>query len=96
MGTWGIARDMAKINEENLSKLSRKGMYEKLKGATYKSNGRIYKFKEATPEVLEAIRVKREAENKAYNKKRLKLIIGCIAFGLFLLWLTFTDVSALL
>lgn len=87
---------MAKINEENLSKLSRKGMYEKLKGATYKSNGRIYKFKKATPEVLEAIRLKQQADNEAYNKKRLKLIIGCAAFGLLLLWLAFADLSSLI
>ena len=95
MGTWGIARDMAKLNEENLSKLSRKGMYAKLKERGYKSNGKIYKFKKATPQLLEAIKQRRLVENQAYNKKRLKIILGCAAFALFLLWLIFADLSSL-
>lgn len=93
MGTWGIARDMAKLNEENLSKLSRKGLYAKLKERGSKSNGKIYKFKKATPQALDAIRQKMEVENKAYNKRRLKIIIGCLIFGLFLFWLIFADLS---
>lgn len=49
---------MAKINEENLSKLSRKSLYEKLKTRGSKSKGKVYRFKKATPEMLAHIRKK--------------------------------------
>ena len=95
MGTWGIARDMAKLNEENLSKLSRKGMYAKLKERGSKSTGKIYKFKKATPQILEEIKQRRLIENQAYDRKRIKIIFACGAFGLLLLWLVFADLSFL-
>ena len=52
MGTRGIARDMAKLNEENLSGLSRKGMYAGMKEFGSKVKGKIHTFKNATPELL--------------------------------------------
>ena len=90
MGTWGIARDMAKLNEENLSKLSKKGMYEKLKTRGSKSKGKIYKFKKATPEILKAIREKRILENQQLRKKKIILGSICGIAAILLLWITLT------
>jgi len=90
MGTWGIARDMAKLNEENLSKLSRKGMYTRLKEFGSKSKGKIYTFNKATPELLKAIRLKRQAENEAARRKRIVIGSACVLFALVLFWATMT------
>lgn len=77
--SWVMAKDMAKRNEENLSFLSRKGLYDKLKDATYQSAKRVYKYKNATPEMLEAIRSHHIAEN---HKIRIKKIV---LFGLIMI-----------
>ena len=95
MGTWGIARDMAKLNEENLSKLSRKGAFAKLKELGSKSKGKTYRFKQATPEVIEAIKQKQQADNIAYEKKRKRILLLCATIGILLLWLIFADLSFL-
>lgn len=80
---------MAKLNEENLSKLSKKGLYEKLKTRGSKSKGKIYRFKKATPEMLAEIRMKLVLENK--NLLRRNIVIGSICFtiAVFLFWLIF-------
>lgn len=90
MGTWGIARDMAKLNEENLSKLSRKGMYTRMKELGSKSKGKTYTFKKATPEILRAIRLKRQADNEQAKRKRFILASGCVLFAVVLFWITMT------
>ena len=56
---------MAKRNEENLSKLSRKGMYEKLNQYGSYSKKKVYKFKKASTEQLQAIRKRKIAEKVA-------------------------------
>ncbi|WP_436517680.1 hypothetical protein [Ekhidna sp. To15] len=81
---------MAKLNEENLSKLSRKGMYSRMKELGSKSKGKIYTFKKATPEILMAIRQKRQAENQASKKKRMIIGSACVFFALILFWITMT------
>lgn len=89
MGTWGIA-NMTKLNEENLSKLSRKGMYEKLKTQGSKSKGKVYKFKKASPEILRTIRKRRQLENNELKRKKAILASFCVIFGIVLLWITLT------
>jgi hypothetical protein len=86
MGTWGIAKDMAKINEENLSKLSRKGMFQKLKDYGSSSSKRIYTFKKSTPELLKEIRETRAAENLQAQKRRILLGSICIVVAVLLFW----------
>jgi len=90
MGTWGIARDMAKLNEENLSKLSRKGMYERLKTKGSKSKGKIYKFKKASPEILRAIRAKRAIENQETKKRKMLILFSCSVVAVTIFILIFT------
>lgn len=75
MGTWGIAKDMAKLNELNLSKLSRAGMYERLKNRGSQSKGKRYTFRRATPESIATLREKLQAEYKAIKKRRITLTI---------------------
>ena len=87
MGTWGIARDMAKLNEENLKKLSRKGMYDKLKARGFNSPIKIYRFKKASPEVLKAIREKMKAQNLAIKRRNRVLGIISCAFVLTLVFI---------
>lgn len=90
MGTWGIAKDMAKLNEENLSKLSRKGMFQKLKDYGSGSAKRVYTFKKATPQIIESIRKAKELENLQIRKRGLILGGVCLTLALILLWVTLT------
>ena len=90
MASWIIAKDMARINEENLSKLSRKSMYARLKEMSSKAKGKKYTFKKATPEILKAIRQKRITENQIAKKKRIIIGLSCISFGIILFWITMT------
>ena len=84
METWGIARDMAKLNEENLSKLSRKGMYTILRERSSKSRNKTYRFNKATPEIILAIRKKMEVENLAMRKRnRIIWVISIFMVSLF-------------
>ncbi|MFY0601049.1 MAG: hypothetical protein JXR03_15340 [Cyclobacteriaceae bacterium] len=64
---------MAKKNEENLSRLSRDGLYQKLKDFGTSKSRRIYKYNEATPEMLEEIRSRHTAENKRIRTKKIAL-----------------------
>ena len=88
MGTWGMA-NMTKLNEENLSKLSRQGLYAKLKERGLKSKGRIYTYKKATPEILETIRTKRAQEERIYLKRRNILLLSCGLLFIALMTLVF-------
>lgn len=86
MGTWGIARDMAKLNEENLSKLSRKGIYKKwIMHGSY-SKKKVYQFKEAPPDLLRSIRERKAAENRSLRNKKIVLAssIVMVLLSLFL------------
>ena len=79
MGTWGIALDMAKRNEENLSKLSRKGVYKKI--VTKGSNGKkkkIYRFKTASAEQLQAIRKWKIEDNIKLRNKKIALAFAIV------------------
>ncbi len=87
MGTWGIARDMAKLNEENLKKLSRKGMFQKLKERGLKSK-KVYRFKQATPETLRAIKQKMQLQNLAIRRRN-------IGIGVFSLTIVITIILTL-
>ena len=81
MGTWGIALDMAKQNEVNLSKLSRKGMFSKLRAYGNGTNGKIYRYKKATPALLKSIRVRKEQARKLFIVKQL--VLGTIIAAVF-------------
>lgn len=90
MGTWGIARDMAKLNEENLSRLSSsRGVYKE-----YIKHGsigkKVYKYNESTPEMLAAIRSFKLVENRRILRRQI--ILGVICAGLFVasMWLIFS------
>ncbi len=88
MGTWGIARDMAKINEENLAKLSRKGLFEKLKSATYKSRRKIYQYRKSDPALIKAIQERYREDNQSLLVKKLILgviLLAGISLGFFLI-----------
>jgi len=83
MGTWGIARDMAKLNEENLSKLSRKRMFTRLKEQSQNPKGKVYLFKKASKEQIKLIRentLKEESETKLRTAKISLLIFIPILF----------------
>lgn len=82
MGTWGIARDMAKRNEENLSLLNEKSIYSKLKGWRSSSSNRVYTYKKSTPELLASIREHQQAANRRLRTKRL-IFLGLTTIGLF-------------
>ncbi len=81
MGTWGVALDMAKKNEENLSKLSRKSMYKKLSQHGSYTKNKVYTFKNASPELLESIRLKKARENRTLLVKKI-LLASVIAISL--------------
>ncbi len=77
--SWNIAKEMAKINEENLSKLSRKGLYEKLKDSSYKSRRRIYRYKKASQDQLTSIKTELTLQNLQSRRKRVMLMSVLIA-----------------
>ena len=87
MGTWGIAKDMANRNAENLARLSKsRGVYKEY--VKHGSSGKnIYQYNESTPEILESIRATRIEENKRIMKKQI--LIGLFCSGLFiaLIWI---------
>ena len=75
MGSWVIARDMAKLNEENLNRLSNPGMFEKLKTRGSRSRNKVYQFKQATPEAIKAIQQKMHLENIATRNRSIVFAI---------------------
>ncbi len=77
--SWNIAKEMARINEENLSKLSRKGLYEKLKDSSYKSRRRIYRYKKASQDQLTSIKTELTLQNLQSRRKRVMLMSVLIA-----------------
>jgi|GEM_PF-3317218 len=82
MGTLGIARDMAKRNEENLSKLSGGNLYDKLKNATYKTRRKKYLFKKSNPKLLKGIKDQLIEENQRAKRKRIILITSLAAVSI--------------
>lgn len=83
----GVAKDMAKLNEENLSRLSRAGMFDKLKTRGSKSKGKAYRFKEATPELILEIKKKRLFEDTQIRKKQTILFLLSISITMGVLYL---------
>ena len=84
----GVAKDMAKLNEENLSRLSRPSMFEKLKSRGSKSKGKVYLFKESTPELILEIKNRKLREIKRSRKKQILIFLISIPItigGLYLL-----------
>jgi len=81
MGTWGIARDMAKRNEENLKKLSSRSkwnqvsMYQKYIERGSKSRGKFYEFKESDPELILSIRHKMLLERAQTRRRKILLFL---------------------
>lgn len=79
MGSWGIAIDMAKRNANNLARLgSRRELYKDFVQHGDSKNKKIYKFKTATPELLESIRIERALENEKARVKRRVLGVVCL------------------
>jgi len=83
----GVAKDMAKLNEENLSRLSRQGMFEKLKSRGSKSNGKPYHFKKASSEVILEIRNKTQIAQAQVLRKHILLFMLSIPITIGLLYL---------
>ncbi|MEP0368727.1 MAG: hypothetical protein ABJN36_11930 [Cyclobacteriaceae bacterium] len=76
--SWQIAKEMARINKENLDKLSRTSLKTKLQDRRYK-NTKSYKYKKGNPELLASIRNFHKAENRKSLIKRSLLFL--IIFG---------------
>lgn len=72
--SWQIAKEMARMNKENLDKLSRTSLKTKLQDRRYK-NTKPYKYKKATPELLASIRKFHQAENRNMLIKKSILFI---------------------
>ena len=90
MGTWGIAKDMATRNAENLARLSKgRGVYKEYVKNGSSSQKTIYQYNESTPEMLAAIRAYKAAEK--HRNLRNQLIIGLFCVGLFVaaFWMIF-------
>jgi hypothetical protein len=90
MSTWGIAKDMAARNAENLARLSKgRGVYKEYVKHGSSSEKNIYKYNESTPEMLAAIRAYKVAEKRRNLRKQL--IIGLFCMGLFVaaFWMIF-------
>ena len=93
MSTWGIARDMAKRNEENLKKLSSKskwtqiGLYEKYMERGSSSRGKTYSFKESKPELILSIKNKMLLEKKQARKRHFLLFLLSIPITIGALYL---------
>lgn len=82
MSTFGIAKDMAKLNENNLQKLrGGRSAYKRLVGLD-DGTRTIYQFKEASEESLKAIRIKMAMDNA--RSKRRSVVIGTICSLLFI------------
>jgi len=83
--SWNIAKEMAKINEDNLAKLSRKGLYEKLKDATYRTRRKSYRYKKASQEQLANIKTNLTQQNLQSRRKRIllmSLLIGIMTISI--------------
>lgn len=82
MGTWGIARDMAKRNEENLS--MKKGRSHLYKQFVQLENGKktLYRYKKASPVVIGQIR--RKMQDDQARSKRNAIILGTICGLMFI------------
>jgi len=81
--SWQIAKEMARMNEENLARLSRTSLKTKLQDRRYK-NTKTYKYKKATPELLASIRKFLKTENRKSLIKRIILfltIFGGMGYG---------------
>ena len=93
MGTWGIARDMAKRNEENLKKLSsrsrwsQKSIYRGYLETGSKAEKKAFSFKKSTPEFLTEIKEKRSIERKRAAKKQALLFLLSVPIAIGSLYL---------
>jgi hypothetical protein len=80
-----IAKDMAQRNAENLAMLKGGGAFAQIKKQGDYRNRTTYEFKEATPEVLAAIRLKMQVENEEGKRKRKLVMAVLVVLGVFAL-----------
>ena len=89
MGLLG-AIEMKKTNENNLSRLSHGRLHDNLEKHGSYSTKRVYKYKEASPELLARIRDTRKLENEEQKRKRSVILLACAFFFVVLLTLIST------
>ncbi len=90
MSPWGSFASF-KQNAQNLAMKSvRKDTYKKLIAYGDSEEKKVYKYKEATPEMLEQIRSFKIAENERLRKKRMWVILGLSVIFLMMILIVLT------
>jgi hypothetical protein len=89
MGGFGVMQHAKQVMEANRNLLKRPGIFAKLKVQTNFKKRTQYEFKEATPEVIAAIRLKMQADNEEGKRKRKLIMAVLVALGIFTLILIF-------
>lgn len=92
--SWMIAKDMAQLNAENLSRLSHKGFKARFNGS--KKAKKHYQDKHASPELLIAIRHHHIQHNKKVRLKRTVLLIAVVGIISTMIYLAIMYMGSLL
>ena len=88
-GGLGFVRDAQQRMAQNRANLKNKSVYKDY--VDYGSGEKkIYKYKEATPELLASIKETRTRENEGLRKRNWILATCCAGFFIIALWLIFT------